>query len=268
MYTNRLSFATSVVYLTCSAAALAGQTNLQGSHPPSGYKLAWFDEFNNEALDQAKWMYRTDVKVSSSQMPANIKVEKGNLVIYMRKQQDRGMNYTGGGVISKEQFRYGYYEARAKLFGGSGWHESVWAMAGGDGSTTYLPAMRTEIDGLEFNSDVATKAHMGLIVWQGPGKSKHHSCESGVWRSPLGIDATADFHTYGFEWSPKNVKFYLDGDLRCAIEYPPTEGEHDRINFWLTAIGYERNGMKINDSALPGKMLVDFAAFYKGKQSE
>jgi beta-glucanase (GH16 family) len=77
----------------------------------------------------------------------------------------------------------------------------------------------------------------------------------------LGFDATAGFHTYGFEWTPTTVAYYLDGERRCVLDYPPSAGEHDDINFWLTALGYERHG-KIDDSRLPGRMLVDFAAFY------
>ena len=103
----------------------AGQTKATGSFPPAGYKLRWLDTFDGASLDLSNWMYRTDVKASSSQTPDNVRVEGGNLVISMRKQEDRGKQYTGGGVISREHFHYGYFEARAKLFGGAGWHESV-----------------------------------------------------------------------------------------------------------------------------------------------
>jgi beta-glucanase (GH16 family) len=254
-----------VLALLIVVVPAAGQANLTGSFPPAGYKLTWWDTFDGASLDLSKWMYRTDVKASSSQTPRNVSVEGGNLVISMRKQEDRGKQYTGGGVISKERFHYGYFEARAKLFGGPGWHESVWAMAVTDGSTTYPPNIRTEIDGLEFDSDMASKGRMGLIVWQGPSHSQNRSCTAGVGRGPLGVDATAGFHTYGFEYTEQKIKYYLDGDLRCVLDYPPADGEHDEINLWLTAIGYEMHGVKVDQSKLPGKMLVDFAAFYKSE---
>lgn len=233
------------------------------TQPPPGYTLAWSDDFDGPSLDTAKWMYRTDVKMDSSQRPENVSVVNGQLVIRLRKEDHRGRSYTGGGVISRERFRYGYYEARVKMHGASGWHQSVWAMFAGDGSTTYPEQMRTEIDGMEFDSDVTWKGHMGLIKWQGPGKSTSLSCTPGVYRGPLGFDASADFHNYGFEWTPKDVRFYLDGDLRCVLPYPPSDGEHDPINFWLTAIAYEKLSGKIDDSRLPGRMIVERAAFYK-----
>jgi beta-glucanase (GH16 family) len=122
--------------------------------------------------------------------------------------------------------------------------------------------MRTEIDGMEFDSATPWKGHMGLIIWQGPNKSQHLTCTPGVYQGALGFDATQNFHTYGFEWTEKGIGYYLDGDQRCFLEYPPGAGEHDSINFWLTALGYERGG-KIDDSKLPGRMLVKFAAFYQ-----
>jgi beta-glucanase (GH16 family) len=249
------------------ALVASAQDNPQGSFPPPGYKLKFLDNFDGSALNTSKWMYRTDVKASSSQISRNVEVENGNLVLWMRKGADRGKQYTGSGVITKDHFHYGYFEARAKLFGGAGWHESIWGMAVGDGSTTYPPNIRTEIDGLEFDSDTPWKGRMGLIIWQGPAHSQNRSCTAGVGRGPLGVDATTDFHTYGFEYTETKVKYYLDGDLRCQFDYPLSDGEHDDINLWLTAIGYELHGIKIDDSKLPGKMLVDFAAVYQSEKS-
>jgi beta-glucanase (GH16 family) len=250
-----------------SVHVMSAQSKPDGSFVPSGYKLKFLDTFDGSKLDLSKWMYRTDVKASSSQIAQNVEVANGNLVLWMRKGADRGKAYTGSGVITKEHFHFGYFEARAKLFGGAGWHESIWAMAVGDGSTTYPPNIRTEIDGLEFDSDTTWKGRMGLIIWQGPGHSQNRSCTAGVGRGPLGVDATTGYHTYGFEYTEQKVKYYLDGDLRCQFDYLPSDGEHDEINFWLTAIGYELHGVKIDDTKLPGKMLVDFAAVYQSERS-
>lgn len=251
----------------CAAQSLTAQPKRQGAYPPAGYTLTWVDDFNGTALDTAKWVYRTDVKGLSSQRAENVEVHDGYLTILLKKEKDRGMDYTGGGVISKERFHYGYFEASVKMHGKAGWHQSVWAMAAGDGSTTYPPAMRTEIDGIEFDSDLPTKGHMGLILWKDPRTSRAKTCTPGVYRNPLGFDASTGFHTYGFEYSEKDVRFYLDGDLRCILDYPPADGEHDALNFWLTAIGYEmgargKGAANVDDSGLPGRMVIDFAAFY------
>ncbi len=241
------------------SAAIAA---LEPSYPPPGYRPVFVDEFTAERLDETRWMYRTDVKADSSQRPENVFLRDGRLVIALRREQHRGKNYTGGGVISRAGFRYGYFEARVRMHAGAGWHQSVWAMYGA-AETTYAPAIRTEIDAIEFDSDLPTKGHMGLIRWRGPGWNRSSTCTPGVYRGPLGFDATADFHNYGFEWTESEVRFYIDGDLRCVLPYPPSEGEHDRIQLWLTAIAHTRLAGPVDDSRLPGEMLVEHAAVYQ-----
>lgn len=247
-----------IVFLLLGTAMVWAQT----TYPPRGYRLVWSDDFNGSQLDDSKWMYRHDVKMESSQRPKNVSVKDGKLVIHLRKEHHRGKQYTGGGVISKRKFRYAYYEARAKMHGFSGWHQSVWSMFGGDGSTTYPEMMRTEIDGMELDSDMPAKGHMGLIIWQSPEKKRGVSCSAGVYRAPLGFDASTDYHTYGYEWIKDKINFYLDGELRCSLDYPPTEGVHDDINFWLTAIAVEKLSGKVDESRLPGQMLIDHAYVY------
>ncbi|MCC7233753.1 MAG: glycoside hydrolase family 16 protein [Bryobacterales bacterium] len=237
------------------------------AQPPAGFTLRWSDEFDGASLDTAKWMYRTDVKVESSQRAENVSVSGGQLIILLKKEQHRGKEFTGGGIISRQRFRHGYYEARVKMHGGAGWHQSVWAMYASDGSTTYPEQMRTEIDGMEFDSDIVWKGHMGLIRWEGPGKSSSRSCTPGVYRGALGFDASAGFHDYGFEWTPKEVKFYLDGDLRCVLPHPSESGDEGAINFWLTAIAHEKLSGRVDQARLPGRMIVERAAFYTKQEA-
>src|SRR5207245_163122 len=87
---------------------LLAQGPLQGAD----YKLTWSDDFNGEKLDQTKWEYRTDSKLLSTQTPSNVTVNGGYLTIALRKEEVSGKAYSGGGVISRKAFRYGYYEAR------------------------------------------------------------------------------------------------------------------------------------------------------------
>jgi hypothetical protein len=239
-----------VVMVLCLLGGTSGA--IEPTYPPPLYSLVFHDDFSGPRLDEQRWMYRTDVKLDSSQRPENVFLRDGRLVIALRKESHRGKSYTGGGVISRAAFRYGYFEARVKMHGGAGWHQSVWAMYA-DPSTTYPARMRTEIDGIEFDSDLPTKGHMGLIRWRGPAQSRSSTCTPGVYRGPLGFDATAGFHNYGFEWTEREVRFFVDGDLRCVLPYPPEENEHDRINLWLTAIAYQRLAGKWTSPVCPAR---------------
>jgi beta-glucanase (GH16 family) len=81
-----------------------------------GYKLAFSDEFNGTKLDEEKWVYRVDSKGLSTELPANATVSDGLLHLAVKKESAKGKAYTGGGIISKAEFQYGYYlRARAGI---------------------------------------------------------------------------------------------------------------------------------------------------------
>ena len=96
--------------------------------PPPGYQLVFSDEFDGGSLNTNRWGFRLESKMLSTQQRENVSVKDGNLVIALRKESVRGKNYTGGGVISRPTFVYGYYEARFKTPPAEGWHTSFWAM--------------------------------------------------------------------------------------------------------------------------------------------
>ncbi len=108
----------------------------------AGYQLAFSDEFNGTALDTGKWDYRTDSKMLSTQVPGNVGVSDGLLHLHLRKESAGGKAHTGGGVISRQLFRYGYYEARFRVPAGAGWHTSFWLQKhdGSGGTGTRLAA--------------------------------------------------------------------------------------------------------------------------------
>ncbi len=91
---------------------------------PAGYTLSWSDEFNSATLDTAQWKYRIDGSGTSYQVKENVKLDSGKLHIKLKKETYNGKSYTGGGIITKQARRYGYYEVSVKLAGNYGWHEA------------------------------------------------------------------------------------------------------------------------------------------------
>ena len=138
-------------------------------------------------------------------------------MIFMRKQEDRGKQYTGGGIISRERFHYGYYEARAKMFGGAGWHESIWAMA-----VTAMAALRilqhahrNRRTGIRFRQALERPHgpdHLAGTALTAKTAVAPRVCAAAHWAST----PQPDFHTYGFEYTEQKVRYYLDGELRCS----------------------------------------------------
>lgn len=244
-----------------TALILIAPTPVFAAPPSSFYTLAWADEFNGTTVDTSKWNYRTDVKHLSAQRSQNVTVGGGVMTIHLKKEPYAGMQYTGGGLVSKQAVRYGYYETRAKTSIGSGWHPAFWAMAG-DGSTTFPSYRRTEIDGFELNSHARRNITYGVHRWSGPSGSDVYGSHIGGGGGDVGFDPSAAFHTYGFEWTETAVRFYIDGQLKFTGNYPASSGVHDYINVWLTAIAVAAGGPGVDDSALPGQVQFDYFRFY------
>lgn len=224
--------------------------------PDPTYTLKFADEFNGTSVDTSVWNYRTDVKGNSAQRPENVSESGGNLSIALKQESYAGKSFTGGGVVSKQQLRYGYYETRAKTNDGAGWHSAFWLMCG-DGSTTYTACQRTEIDGFEIDSIYPTKLRHNVITWQGSGTLASTSYTTGVY--DIGLDLR-QWHTYGVDWQETGVKYYVDGVLKATQPYTPNQWTHDYTNIWLTSIAY---GSTPDTTKLPSSVQFDYMRFYQ-----
>lgn len=234
-----------ILFLLCSPLLLAA--------PPAGYKLSWADEFNGSALDTSQWAYRTDSKHWSTQLPANVTVEGGSLIIHLRKQQAGGKDYTGGGVITKAPFRFGYYECRFRILAGAGWHSSFWMM-GHDGSGgTGTANTPIELDVIENDSINLNSYGVNVHRWQGQHISRGHK---NVTTPPL-----SDWHTFGAEYTPAQVKYFFDGNLVQTVDL--SDLPHGDLHIWLTSIASQLGNTKaVDDSKLPGRVEFDYVRFY------
>ena len=235
----------------CTAIALIGTST--HATEPLAYQLSWNDEFNGTSLNTNDWWYRADEKQQSIQLPSNVEVQGGELILNLTPLATpiNGFNAAGAGIISQQRFQYGYYETRSKLGDGidhdndgkidEGWHHAFWAQyAEGDGNgnvgTTFPPQRRTEIDGYENGSSGNIgRMSQHVLVWNDQGVITEKIPSSDITINPPGTEF--DWHTYGFEWTPQEVRFYVDDVLTKVAVYPADQYEHSEgINLWLTAI--------------------------------
>lgn len=240
-----------------SALLLALSTGFLHAHaqqslPDPGYKLAWSDDFDGNALDESRWQYRTDSKMLSTQMPGNVTVGNGFLTIHLRKEHAGEKAYTGGGIISRQPFGYGYYEARLKIIAGSGWHSSFWLMAYNGKDTT---GSGSEFDIIENQSKDLHYYEINTHRWTPTHMS---TGTKGVYPS----DLSHSFHIFGCEYMPNLIRYYLDGKLVATVDW--TGQPQGKVNIWITAIA-EAMGPNhgVDESALPGEMIVDWMRYYK-----
>jgi hypothetical protein len=189
-------------------------------------------------------------------LPANIGLDASNhMNISLEQQSVAGKSFTGGGIVSRASFRYGYYQVQAKTTANPGWHTSFWMFAG-NGATTYVKTSSTEIDDFEINSDTPNSISMGEIEWVNGGTTGGTRCNSNY---KPGYSTAGAFHTYGLEWTEQKINYYLDGTLICTQAYPPTQHTHDLVNIWLTSIGYTSDISVANN---PSPASFANAAFY------
>jgi beta-glucanase (GH16 family) len=224
----------------------------------SSYTLVWSDEFDGSKLDLTRWVYRTDSKHGSTQLPVNVTVFDGMLHLALKKGKVGDDAYTGAGVISRESFMHGYYEARMKVPLVAGWHSSFWMMKH-DGSGGTSPVLATqELDVLENDSVDPYSYPVNVHIWN-PGP--HRSLGKKRIATP---DLSEGFHVFGCEFTAAAVKYYLDGQLVQTVD--AASWVHGDQHVWLTSITSHIGGKtSVDDSKLPGVVEVDWVRFYETK---
>ncbi|RZT07562.1 beta-glucanase (GH16 family) [Kribbella sp. VKM Ac-2569] len=249
----------SLTLITTSALVGTGVADAEPApgpnYVPAGYQLGWADEFAGTTLNTNDWYHREGEKAICANRPGNVSVNDGTIHIALKRETYQDKNYTCGGIISRQTFGYGYYETRAKLWGDKGFHSAFWQM----GLADYVPDTPSykgpynrfnEIDGFEIDSHAPTSVQQHSH-WTVP---QHIGNQGGVYTGP---DSSDGYHTYGYEWLPNEIRFYVDGVLSRTLAYP---GPHALQNVWLTTLGYTE---PVDETRLPGETTWDYFRYYK-----
>ena len=231
---------------TCILCALTTHWLDTSSHSPMSLTVA--------PLNKDVWDYRTDSKTLSTQLPDNVSVSDGMLHIALKKQDADHMHYTGGGIITKREFEYGYYECRMKMPPGGGWHTSFWTVGYAGGGTPSKKASKQEIDICEQDSGNHYRYSAGVIGWVGKVTGYGRKAP---W---VHVNLSADFHIWGVEYTPETVYFFFDGKM--THETDATRFEKGPQSIWLTSIGYPAHGW-VDNSKLPAEALFNWVRFYE-----
>ncbi len=231
-------------------------TRLAHATPPaSDYELLFSDEFNGDRVNERDWDFRlgprTGTGIDGLNLARNVRVVEGHLVVMANREiiDGRSAN-TGGGLISKHRFGYGYYECRSQPFmAGRGVHTAFWqrGMGGLENNSIF------EIDSHEIDStqkiacnnlyvDISTKGYLEL-AWPHRGQVPLQLPPDRWW-----IDA--------YEYTPDGVIFYDHGKIVARAEFPDLVAQQ---NIWLTAL----NGVgHVDADQQPGETRFDYFRYY------
>lgn len=238
----------------------AGGKAPSGGLPGPGYELLFEDNFSKNEVDRVRWNYRTGhrpgLNIDALNLERNVSQKNGLLIVKNDVEViDGRAENTGGGLITKGLFGYGYYEARVKPFmGGKGLHSAFWQRGvsePGFANTIF------EIDGFEIDSPRPHTTHNLYIVPNRFGRSEipwpHRA------NMPVELDADGWFIN-AFDYGPDGVKFYQNGKLVAKATYPIEFPELiAQQNVWLTAL----NGVgEVSIDKQPGYSYFDYFRYY------
>ncbi|MEM1166109.1 MAG: family 16 glycosylhydrolase [Planctomycetota bacterium] len=224
------------------------------AEPPAGYELVFSDEFDGDELDTSKWIYRETTRGTVSIcLPRNIGVDQGSLRIDLRVEEHDGFPMTCGGVITRERFKYGYFETHVKMDAGYGWHEAFWTAATSDFDLNDQERVyeRIEIDAFEhYSQHDEHEFTYGIIEW--------HPLRGGISRDVYrgAPDLSADFHTFAFEFTPDYINFFFEGKLLRTVDVRHVP--HNLAHVWLSCIG-TRGPEGVED----GEVRFDYCRIYE-----
>ncbi|HEX7867504.1 MAG TPA: family 16 glycosylhydrolase [Variovorax sp.] len=205
---------------TAGGTARSG-TQLVVSHAPrsaDGYRLAWHDEFEGNAVDRAKWSLGTNVRDNAFQTAEAVKVENSVLKISTYTDPSTGRHHTGW-LITRGlyELRFGYVEASVRFASRPGQWGAFWLMSQANRSAEPPnPAAGVEVDIIEHravpndNATNISNEFSSAVHWNGYEKGKTISRGSGPQRLPE-KQSFSSWHTVGVLWTPEGYEFYLDG---------------------------------------------------------
>jgi beta-glucanase (GH16 family) len=292
-----------IAFVAAVTFALGGE---QRAAEPSAaqWKLVWADEFDGKGIDRTKWDFDLGNRFFNRDLntwvrgwgndelqyytrePENAFVKDGMLHIRALKESYNGCAYTSARLKSRKRDgsplfskRYGKFEFRAKLPTGQGLWPALWLLPQDERYGGW--AASGEIDVVEARGQEPTKV-LGTLNFGGRWPANTHVSRDYVLP---GRGAIADFHVYGLEWEPGEVRWSVDGRRYAAQSFWWSSSKADRgrgqrpaseadLNPWPApfdqpfyllmnvAVGGKFPGNPDQTTAFPAEMVVDYVRVY------
>lgn len=258
--------------LSVLGAFAAGSLSCSNPANLGPYELVWADEFNAAAgtlPDPTNWGYDIGTDWGNAQLEwttdcaENVSHDgNGHLVITARRESFNGQDYTSARITTagKRQFRYGRIEARIKQPIGQGLWPAFWLLGANIGTVGWPQS--GEIDVMEFRGQEPLISHGSL---HGPGYSGGNAITR-RYVSP-GVGLHEEFHVYRVDWSPGEIRFFVDDSLYHLVKKGDQRGEwvfdHEFYLILNIAVGGGFVGPVGGDTQFPQQMLVDWVRVYQ-----
>ena len=194
---------------------------------------------------------------------------QGHLIIEARQETRTGpdgieRDYTSARLKTQGLFsqQYGKMEARLKVPRGQGIWPAFWML--GDAFATEGWPECGEIDIMENVGYEPAVIHGTL---HGPGYSGGGGLQ-GSYEHPDGKAFADDFHVYAVEWTPQEIRWFIDGE-----HYHTRTRDDAGVNRWAfdgpfflilnVAVGGEWPGYPDETTVFPQRMVIDYVRVYR-----
>jgi beta-glucanase (GH16 family) len=244
----------------------------------SEWHLVWNDEFDQPDGSQPNpqnWSYEkggggwgNGEAQKYTDTLENSYIEDGKLVIKANISTTEGLlpEYTSARLVTrgKHKWLYGRFEFRAKLPYGQGIWPAFWLLPQ-DMKYGSWP-LSGEIDIMEM------VGHEPGTIYGTIHYGKPHQFQGISYELPLGERFANNFHTFALEWEPKEIRWYVDGNLYQTLTQwftSITQGERaspfDQPFYIIIilAVGGQWPGWPDKTTEFPQYLVIDYIRVYQ-----
>ncbi len=198
------------------------------SAPPSGMRLVFSDDFTSTALDGSRWdtCYPWADNATGCTnfgnpelqwyLPSQAQLSNGALHLVASKTATSGTTKNGqpttyqwrSGMVTtfpSLKFTYGYVQVSARIPKGDGFWPTLWLLP-------QTMAWPPEIDFMESHGNNTFGTALTFHPVQGGQYQKGYTSSK---------DLSVGWHTYGVDWEPGSITWYVDGTV--AFKYTGTD---------------------------------------------
>lgn len=185
------------------------------ANPPSGtnWSLTFADEFNGNSLDPLKWSVGIPWDPGATTASG---VSVGGGYLSLTSSRVNGTTFTGATIATENSsynelfgMTYGYVEASIKLCSVPGSWPTFWMLESG-----WPPELDISEDPVFVSGTNLNEYSNNIHYTNSSGDAA--SLGNGVFNPNQG-NLAAGFNTYGMQWTPTSVTFYLNGAVESTI---------------------------------------------------
>ncbi len=245
--------------------------------------IVWDDEFNQpdgSSPDPTKWGYDigngsggwgNNQQEYDTARTNNARIVGGQLVIESDRESYNGFNYTSARMNTKGKWSwtYGRMEARIKIPRGQGIWPAFWMLGTNIDSVNWPTCGEIDImENIGKTSDQGTE-HGTIHGPQGGGDYNGGSGVGGTYTLPGGAALADNFHIYAIEWTPNQIKWFLDNNQFFTATPASLPGGGTWVftqpQFFIlnVAVGGNWPGNPDGTTVFPQQMLVDYVRVYQ-----